>query len=77
MARKAQRPAPPGSDAQPTRSLTRAQEATQVERLTYTRTQAAEALGVSRFNRRVLPLIETVEMPWGTRMIPAASYDVT
>lgn len=47
-------------------------EATRVERLAYTRTQAAEALGVSRstFNRRVLPLVETVEMPWGTRLIP-------
>jgi hypothetical protein len=47
-------------------------EATRVERLAYTRTQAAEALGVSRstFNRRVLPLIETVVMPWGTRLIP-------
>lgn len=47
-------------------------EATRVERLAYTRTQAAAALGVSRstFNRRVLPLIETVEMPWGTRLIP-------
>jgi hypothetical protein len=43
-----------------------------MERLAYTRTQAAAALGVSRstFNRRVLPLIETVEMPWGTRLIP-------
>jgi hypothetical protein len=41
-------------------------EATRVERLAYTRTQAADALGVSRstFNRRVLPLIETVAMPW-------------
>jgi hypothetical protein len=47
-------------------------EATHVERLAYTRTQAAEALGISRstFNRRVLPYIETVEMPWGTRLIP-------
>ena len=36
------------------------------------RTQAAEALGVSRstFDRRILPLIETVEMPWGTKLIP-------
>jgi Recombinase len=44
----------------------------QVERLAYTRTQAAEALGVSRttFNRRVLPLLETVDMPWGTRLVP-------
>jgi len=47
--------------------------ATRVERLAYTRTQAAQALGVSRstFTRRVLPLIETVDMPWGTRLIPA------
>jgi len=47
-------------------------EATRVERLAYTRTQAAEALGVSRstFNRRILPLVETVEMPWGARLVP-------
>ena len=47
-------------------------EAQRVERLVYTRTQAAEALGISRstFNRRVLPLIETIETPWGTRLIP-------
>jgi len=46
--------------------------ATTVERLAYTRTQAAEALGVSRstFDRRVLPLLETVEMPWGAKLIP-------
>ena len=43
-----------------------------VERLTYTRTQAAEALGVSpaTFSRRVLPRIETIEMPWGTQLVP-------
>jgi hypothetical protein len=48
-------------------------EAARVERLAYTRTQAAEALGISRstFNRRVLPYIETIEMPWGARLIPA------
>jgi Recombinase len=47
-------------------------EATRIDRLAYTRTQAAEALGISRstFNRRVLPYIETVEMPWGARLIP-------
>jgi hypothetical protein len=46
-------------------------EATSVERLAYTRTQAAEALGISRstFNRRVLPYIETIEMPWGARVV--------
>lgn len=47
-------------------------EATSIERLAYTRTQAAEALGVSRstFDRRMLPLLETVEMPWGTKLVP-------
>jgi Recombinase len=47
-------------------------EAKGVERLVYTRSQAAEALGVSRstFDRRVLPLVETVEMPWGTKLVP-------
>ncbi len=47
-------------------------EAASVERLAYTRTQAAEALGVSRstFDGRMLPLLETVEMPWGTKLIP-------
>jgi transposase-like protein len=43
-------------------------EAARVQRLAYTRTQAAEALGISRstFNRRVLPLIETIETDWGS-----------
>jgi hypothetical protein len=43
-----------------------------VERLAYTRSQAAEALGVSRstFIRRVLPYVDTVEMPWGAKLIP-------
>jgi hypothetical protein len=47
-------------------------EAKRVERLAYTRTQAAAALGVSRstFDRRILPLIETIEMQWGTKLIP-------
>lgn len=47
-------------------------EVDRVERLAYTRTQAAEALGISRstFTRRVLPYADTVEMPWGTRLIP-------
>ena len=52
-------------------------EATRVERLAYTRTQAAKALGVSRstFERRVLPFVETVEMPWGTTLIPVDELD--
>src|SRR5262249_3447719 len=44
-----------------------------VVRLVYTRTQAAAALGVSpaTFTRRVMPLVEMVEMPWGTQFVPA------
>ena len=43
-----------------------------VVRLAYTRGQAAEALGISRstFIRRVLPFVETVELPGGSRLIP-------
>jgi hypothetical protein len=42
-----------------------------VERLTYTRAQAAEALGVSQSTlKRLLPYIEQVELPWGTKLIP-------
>ena len=46
--------------------------ATRVERLAYTRTQAAAALGVSRstFIRRVLPFVDTIETGWGTSLIP-------
>jgi hypothetical protein len=53
-------------------AATRVRDATNVERLAYTRTQAAEALGVSptTLSRRVLPLIETIDMPWGPKLIP-------
>ena len=68
---KAQRHSRASSTVKPA-ALPIVREATRVERLAYTRTQAAEALGVSRstFNRRVLPLVETLEMPWGARLIP-------
>jgi hypothetical protein len=48
-----------------------------VVRVAYTRSQAAEALGVSRstFIRRVLPYIETVRMPWGAILVPADELD--
>jgi Recombinase len=46
-------------------------EASYVERLAYTRSQAARALGISLSTlRRLLPYIETIEMPWGTSLIP-------
>lgn len=46
-------------------------QASRVERLAYTRTQAAEALGISRSTlNRLLPFVETVKLPWGTTLIP-------
>ena len=46
-------------------------EANQVERLAYTRSQAAQALGISLSTlRRLLPYIETIELPWGSSLIP-------
>jgi len=48
-----------------------------VERLAYTRQQAAEALGISlaTLDRRVLPVIATVETEWGRRLIPVAELE--
>ena len=46
-------------------------EVSRVERLAYTRTQAAEALGISRSTlNRLLPFLEIVELPWGTKLVP-------
>ncbi len=51
-------------------------EANQVERLVYSRSQAAKALGISLSTlRRLLPYIETIEMPWGTLLIPVDELD--
>jgi hypothetical protein len=51
-------------------------EASHVERLAYTRGQAARALGISLSTlRRLLPYIETIEMPWGTSLIPVAEVE--
>jgi Recombinase len=64
----------PGREAEqaPTTKRVSVREATSVERLAYTRSQAATALGLSRstFIRRILPYIETIEMPWGAKLIP-------
>ncbi|MCP9484921.1 MAG: recombinase family protein [Gaiellaceae bacterium MAG52_C11] len=45
--------------------------------LTYTRQQAAEALGVSisTIDRRVVPSIQTVKTPWGQRLIPVSELE--
>jgi DNA invertase Pin-like site-specific DNA recombinase len=46
-------------------------EASHIERLAYTRSQAAQALGISRSTlRRLLPYVDTIEMPWGGKLIP-------
>lgn len=60
----------------PTRTLSvsraKFRDAPSVVRLTYSRRQAAEALGVSitTIDRRVVPTIDTVKTPWGQRLIP-------
>lgn len=53
------------------------QLADRVERLAYTRRQAAEALGVSlaTFDRRVVPVIASVETEWGGRLIPVSELE--
>jgi Recombinase len=50
----------------------RLREASSVERLAYSRRQAAEALGVSisTIDRKIVPAIATVKTPWGQRLIP-------
>ena len=46
-------------------------QADHVVRLAYTRSQAAEALGISRSTLgRVLPYVQTIDMPWGSTLIP-------
>jgi hypothetical protein len=51
--------------------------AERVERLAYTRAQAAEALGISlaTFDRRVVPTIVTVVTEWGGRLIPVSELE--
>lgn len=48
-----------------------------VERLAYSRKQAAEALGVSisTIDRRLVPAVSTVKTPWGQRLIPVAELE--
>jgi hypothetical protein len=75
---KARRHLPPAQEPSgraqlPTAALPRVvvREADHVERLAYTRSQAAQALGISRSTlRRLLPYIETIELPWGTSLVP-------
>jgi hypothetical protein len=68
---KAQRHALPSAGAERA-PLAIVREAPRVERLAYTRTQAAQALGIGRstFIRRVLPFVETIEIGSGARLVP-------
>jgi Recombinase/Bacterial regulatory protein, Fis family len=62
---------PAEKEAIPTPPRAALHAASCVERLAYTRSQAAEALGISRSTlRRLLPYIETIELPWGSELIP-------
>ena len=67
---KPKRPVEPEVAAFTERAVFR--QATRVTKLAYTRTQAAQALGISTstFERRILPFIETIQMDWGKRFIP-------
>ena len=51
--------------------------ADRVRRLTYTRAQASEAVGVSvqTTDRRVVPAIDTVKTSWGSRLIPVSELE--
>ena len=65
----AHQPGPPVESPAPPRVVMR--QVDHVARLAYTRSQAAQALGISLSTlRRLLPYIETIEMPWGTSLIP-------
>jgi Recombinase len=48
-----------------------------IERLVYSREQAAQVLGISlaTLDRRVVPAIATVKTEWGARLIPAAEFE--
>jgi hypothetical protein len=74
-AEKTRRHAPAPIERDASRVVVR--EADHVERLAYTQTQGAAALGISRSTlaRRVLPFVETIEIGWGTYVIPVDELD--
>ncbi|MBA3432190.1 MAG: recombinase family protein [Actinobacteria bacterium] len=71
-----QAPPPPATRTRPPEVLY-ARPADRVERLTYTRRQAAEALGVSvsTIDRRVVPVLDTFYNEWGMRLIPVEELE--
>ncbi len=70
--REAQGPPAPSAEPPAQQPLVVVRHATRVERLCYTRTQAARALGVSptTFARRILPYIDTIDTPSGKILVP-------
>src|SRR3954447_26715228 len=72
-----QRRHPVSVERRPPSISTHLVSADEVQRLTYTRSQAAEALGVSvqTIDRRVVPAIETVKTAWGARLIPVSELE--
>lgn len=61
----------PGEPRQPELAPQRVEMASDVTRLAYTPTQAAQALGISRSTlHRLLAYLDTIEMPWGGTLIP-------
>jgi hypothetical protein len=81
--RDADGPSPPSEPRRPSEAATVTSEpqvvvrkADFVVRLAYTRTQAAQALGISPSTlRRLLPYVETIEMPWGGELIPVDEFE--
>lgn len=65
------RPTEPLGPVEAPAEPSRVRKADFVVRLAYSRTQAAQALGISRSSlRRLLPYLETIETPWGRKLIP-------
>ena len=76
-AAEGRRPAPSRLGVPAARRVAGVELAERVERLAYTRKQAAEALGVSlaTLDRRVVPVIATVATEWGGRLIPVSELE--
>ena len=77
MGKKQLRHALPSPSPTPTPPAPDVQLAEPVERLAYTRQQAAKAIGVSlaTLDRRVVPAIASVQTEWGARLIPVAELE--
>jgi Recombinase len=75
--RRQHRPSTERTAVSPTATPEAFKVADRVERLAYTRRQAAEALGISvaTLDRRIVPALTTVKTPSGMRLIPVAELE--